>query len=64
MNKLINTLILATFASTGAFAQEEKTEPTKCPALQASTIFVSDKTGSRKKGSAKRISETHKASES
>ena len=64
MNKLINTLILATFASTGAFAQEEKTEPTICPALQALTIFVSDKKVSRKKGSAKRISETHEASES
>jgi len=64
INKLIYILVLATFASTGAFAKEEKTTPTICPALQASTIFVSDRTGSRKKGSAKKIIETHKSSES
>ncbi len=64
INKLIYTFVLATFASTGAFAEEEKTTPTICPALQASTIFVSDKRVSRKKGSAKRISDTHKSSES
>jgi len=64
INKLITTLTLATFASAGAFAQEEDTKPTKCPALQASTIFVKDKRTSRKKGSADKISETHKTAES
>ena len=59
INKLIYTVVLATVASTGAFAEEEKTTPTICPALQASTIFVSDKTGSRKRGSAKKIGETN-----
>lgn len=63
-NKLMTTLILATFASASAFAEEDKSEPAKCPTLQASTIFVSDKTGSRKKGSASKISETHKTAES
>jgi len=37
--------------------------PEKCPEIQASTIFVKDKTGSRKSGSAKRISETHDTAE-
>jgi len=60
----ISTLILTAFVSAIAFAQEENTEPAKCPALQASTIFVKDKATSRKKGSAIKISETHKTAES
>ena len=63
-NKLTTTIILVTFVSAIAFAAEENTEPAKCPALQASTIFVSDKKVSRKKGSAKKISETHKTAQS
>ena len=46
-------------ASSATYAQEEEDKPQACPALQASTIFVKDKTGSRKTGSAKSISETH-----
>ncbi len=64
INKSITAIILATFVSAGAIAEEENTGPAKCPTLQASTIFVKDKTGSRKKGSASKISETHKTAES
>ncbi len=64
INKLTTILILVIFASASAFAQEKNPGPAKCPALVASTIFVKDKTGSRKKGSAKKISETHKTAES
>ena len=38
--------------------------PEKCPKLQASTVFVPDKAGNRQKGSAKKLSETHKTAES
>ena len=63
IRKLLTVFILAIFVSSAANAKEEKEVPAKCPALQASTIFVSDKTGSRKKGSAERISDTHKTAE-
>ena len=51
--------------SGGLFAQEEDDDaaspgPKACPGLQASTVFVSDKTGSRQKGSASELSKTHK----
>lgn len=50
------------------FAQEDDRDasspgPEKCPKLQASTLFVPDKSGSRQKGSAKKLSETHKVAE-
>jgi hypothetical protein len=32
--------------------------------LQASTVFIPDQAGSRQKGSAKKLSETHKTAES
>ena len=44
-------------------AQEAGEAADICPRIQASTVFVDDKTGSRKRGSADRISETHKTAE-
>ena len=64
INQLTTILILVIFASTSAFAREKNPDPAKCPALEASTIFVKAKTGSRKTGSAKKISEAHKTAES
>jgi hypothetical protein len=64
IRKLLTIFALTIFMSASVHAEEEKAKPAKCPAIQASTIFVSDKTGSRKKGSAERISETHKTAES
>lgn len=51
-----------------SFAQNDDRDastpgPEKCPRLQASTIFVPDKATSRQKGSAKKLSETHKVAE-
>jgi len=52
-----------------SFAQKDDADastpgPKKCPKLQASTVFIPDKTGSRQKGSAKKLSDTHKVAES
>lgn len=52
-----------------AFAQKDDADaatpgPKKCPKIQASTVFIPDKTGSRQKGSAKKLSDTHKTAES
>ena len=56
------TLPLALLAG-AAFADQDTEASSGCPSLQASTVFVSDSTGSRKKGSAEKISETHKVAE-
>ena len=53
---------MLTFCS-AAFAQDQYTKPANCPDLQAQTIFIDDKRGSRKKGSAEKISETHDMAE-
>ncbi len=51
-----------------AFAQKDADvatpDPKKCPNIQASTVFVADKTGARHKGTAEKISKTHKTAES
>ena len=59
------SLVLAANVS---FAQKDDQDaatpgPKKCPQLQASTVFVPDKATSRQKGSAKKLSETHKVAE-
>lgn len=51
-----------------SFAQKDDRDastpgPDKCPRVQASTVFVPDKATSRQKGSAKKLSETHKVAE-
>jgi hypothetical protein len=52
-----------TFAATDD-ADASKLREKKCPQLQASTVFIADKTGSRQGGSAKKLSESHKTAES
>ena len=56
------------FVSGSLFAQDEDDDaaspgPKACPRLQASTVFVADKTGSRQKGSASELSKTHKTAQ-
>ena len=63
--------IFATLAcfliSTPLWADEDDDASTpgteKCPKIQASTIFVADKTGARHDGTAKKISEAHDVAE-
>lgn len=69
MPKLAFSILLFAFASNIAFAQKDDADaatpgPDKCALLQASTVFVPDKTGSRQKGSAKKITDSHKNAES
>lgn len=54
--------------SGATLAQEEDDDaaspgPKACPRLQASTVFVEDKTGNRQKGSASELSKTHKTAQ-
>ena len=66
MRSLIFLVLLFVFASNIAVAQEDdedaaKVRPANCPKLEANTLFVSDK---GKKGSAKKLTESHKNAES
>ncbi len=67
MRKVIISAISLLLLNSVAIAAEDDDASTpgtnKCPKLQASTIFVPDKASSRKKGSAKKISETHDVAE-
>ncbi len=66
MRNLTVSVISLVFIAGSAFAQDDDASTPgsdNCPRLQASTIFVPDKTGSRQKGSAKKISETHDVAE-
>jgi hypothetical protein len=66
-NILIGFAALA-FLSATVYAQDDDDDasspgPKRCPRLQASTVFVPDKSGSRQKGSAERLSETHRTAQ-
>lgn len=68
MNRtLISILALALSApATPALADDDDAGtpgPERCPATQASTVFVADATMRRHDGSAKRISEAHRNAE-
>jgi hypothetical protein len=57
MYKFIFSVLIFAVASSVAFAQEDDADantpgPAKCAKLQASTVFIPDKAGSRQKGSA------------
>jgi hypothetical protein len=57
----ITVLMLAPLVALTVIAQDsDKAVPVGCPDLVASTIFISDKTGSRQKGSAEQLSDMHK----
>ncbi len=65
MNKLALSVLLCVLISNIAFAKkndpdEATSAPVKCPQLQASTVFVSDK---GQKGSAGKLTESHKNAE-
>ena len=64
MKKFLIALLACALAGP-ALAEDNKDEseasaPTACPELQATTVFVKDKTGSRTTGSAERLTETHR----
>ena len=65
MRTKVLLVLIFVFASNIAFAQrddsDEANAPEKCPELQASTLFVSDK---GQKGSATKLTESHKNAES
>ncbi len=63
MYKLAFLVLLFAFVSNTAFAKkdDDTTTPVKCPQKQASTVFVADK---GQKGSAGKLTETHKKAES
>ncbi len=68
MRKLTLVVMTLALAANLSFAGQDDRDaatpgPKKCPKLQASTIFVPDKSFNRKKGSAKKISEAHKVAE-
>ena len=67
MYKVFISTISLLFVSSVAVAQEDDDAstpgPNKCPRIQASTVFVPDKAGNRKTGSAKKLSETHDVAE-
>jgi hypothetical protein len=67
MRKVIISAISLLLLNSVAIAKEDDDASTpgadRCPKLQASTIFVPDKAGSRQKGSAKKISQTHDVAE-
>lgn len=69
MRKLAFSVLLFAFVSNIAFAQKDDADaatpgPGKCAKLQASTVFVPDKSGSRQKGSATKLTESHRNAES
>jgi len=66
-NVIISVLFFAV-ASNVAFAQKDDADantpgPVKCAKLQASTIFIPDKAGNRQKGSAGKLTESHRNAE-
>lgn len=69
MYKFIFSVLIFAVASSVAFAQEDDADantpgPAKCAKLQASTVFIPDKAGSRQKGSATKLTESHRNAES
>lgn len=68
MNKILFALLFAALAAPTVLAQQDDDDastpgPKRCPETQASTVFVPDKSGSRQKGSAKKLSETHRTAQ-
>ena len=69
MHKFIFSILVFVVASNVAFAQKDDADantpgPAKCAKLQASTVFIPDKKVSRKKGSASKLTESHRDAES
>lgn len=69
MYKLLLSIMVSALLSNVALAQKDDPDaatpgPEKCPKLQASTVFIPDKTGSKQKGSAEKLRASHKNAES
>ncbi len=69
MRILVFTVLLFAFAGNVVLAQDDDADaatpgPDECARLQASTIFIPDKAGNRKKGSAGKLTESHRNAES
>lgn len=69
MRKIATLLLALAFGINPAFAQEDDADadtpgPKKCSRTQASTIFIPDKAGNRQKGSASKLTESHRNAES
>ena len=69
MHKFIFSMLIFAVTSNVVFAQNDDADadtpgPVKCAKVQASTIFIPDKAGNRKKGSAGKLTESHRNAES
>ena len=68
MRKVVFSVLFFAFISNMAFARDDADAatpgPSKCARIQASTVFVPDRKFNRKKGSAGKISDSHKNAES
>ena len=68
MRKLVFSVLFFAFVSNIAVARDDDADaatpgPYKCARVQASTVFVPDRKFNRKKGSAGKISDSHKNAE-
>jgi len=68
MRKLVFSMLLLALTGNTAFAQKDDADaatpgPEICARMQASTIFIPDKAGNRKKGSAGKLTEAHRNAE-
>lgn len=68
MRKLFFLILLMALTGNTAFAQKDDADaatpgPQKCARMQASTVFIPDKAVSRKKGSAGKLTESHRNAE-
>lgn len=68
MRNLAISILSLTLASNIAFAQKDDADaatpgPDKCARMQASTVFIPDKAGNRQKGSASKLTDSHRNAE-
>ena len=68
MRHLVFSILAFALTSNIALAQKDDADaatpgPEKCSKMQASTVFIPDKAGSRQKGSAGNLTESHRNAE-
>lgn len=69
MRNLAFSILVLVFTNNIALAQTDDADaatpgPKKCAQMQASTVFIPDKAGNRQKGSAGKLTESHRNAES